>query len=189
MISLKEVSYGIYGAWRLAHRDRSGMAYFDRTPRGAIRSFYAALIAAPGYGLLTLIDLMGHPSQAAWTTIAAVETISYAVTWTALPLVVYELTRFVGSSERFADFLVAYNWCVVLQVAFFLPVAALAASGFVPHGMATLAVVGAWMLLLVYEGFVARVALDSTLALAIAVVAIDVVISFTVDNTVNALLY
>jgi len=34
MLSLPEIAAGLAGAWRLAHFDGGGMAYFDRTVEG-----------------------------------------------------------------------------------------------------------------------------------------------------------
>ena len=188
MITLAETASGLYGAWRLAHADRTGMAYFDRTPRGAVRSFYAALIAAPGFALITLIDLSGHPPSASWPTILIVEIIGYVISWTALPAAVFELSRLVGRGERFVDFLVAYNWCFVLQVAFFLPVAALAASGLVPENLSSAGLMATYILLLIYEGYIARVSLDVTIALAVAVVGLDICLSYLIDAAISAIL-
>ena len=42
MITAREVSYGLFGAWRLAHLDRRGMEYFDTSIDGFWRSFWAA---------------------------------------------------------------------------------------------------------------------------------------------------
>ena len=47
MISPREITLGLYGAFRLALLDVRGMAYFNCTEAGFWRSFTAAAIAAP----------------------------------------------------------------------------------------------------------------------------------------------
>ena len=42
-----EIAYGIYGAWRLARLDVTGMEVFDRTVAGFWKSFFAAVLVAP----------------------------------------------------------------------------------------------------------------------------------------------
>ena len=46
-LTARETVYSIFGAYRLAMLDKSGLSYLDRSPEGAIRSFYAALIVLP----------------------------------------------------------------------------------------------------------------------------------------------
>jgi hypothetical protein len=83
---------------------------------------------------------------------------------------------------------VALNWSVTIQVALSLPVHLIAASGLLPPGLATLALLVVLGVTLFYEGFVARTALEIPPPLAALVVAIDFIISFVVDKLVDAML-
>ena len=38
----REIVFGLYGAWRLAHLDRGGLGYFDASVEGFWKSFFAA---------------------------------------------------------------------------------------------------------------------------------------------------
>ncbi|MDX2142565.1 MAG: hypothetical protein SFV19_04360 [Rhodospirillaceae bacterium] len=62
--SLREIVYGVFGAWRLARLDRSAMVHFDRTVEGFWKSFFAAAIVAPAYLILVATDLAERDSQA-----------------------------------------------------------------------------------------------------------------------------
>ena len=57
MITPVEVVYATYGAWRLARFDCQGLQYFDNTPEAFWRSFYAAVIVAPPFAVLTALQL------------------------------------------------------------------------------------------------------------------------------------
>ena len=54
--SVTEIAYALYGAWRLARLDSGGMGYFDRSIAGFWKSFFAALLVAPGHILLLVIE-------------------------------------------------------------------------------------------------------------------------------------
>ena len=47
MVSLRELSIAMFGAWRFATLDRSAVQFFDNTPEAFWRSFNAALVALP----------------------------------------------------------------------------------------------------------------------------------------------
>ena len=87
MLTLTEVSHGLYGAWRLAWRDKQAMKWFDCTREGAIRSFWAAAICYPGFVVLLLLRLSPTDLTApAVYRILLVESIGYVVGWCAYPL-------------------------------------------------------------------------------------------------------
>ena len=55
MVTSREVVAALYGAYRLARFDPSGLALFDATIAGFSRSFFAAVLVAPVYLVLLLI--------------------------------------------------------------------------------------------------------------------------------------
>src|SRR5262249_10244739 len=105
MVTLREVSFGMYGAWRLALLDRGAMLWFDRTVGGVWRSFWAAAISYPGFLILLLARL--DPAQieaAGLPRILLVETIGYVVGWTAYPVVAIPFCRWLAPEERALGF-------------------------------------------------------------------------------------
>ena len=58
MPSLQEITASIYGAWRLALLDRSGMNWFNHSIEGFWRSFFVALLIAPLAGLMVGFQLI-----------------------------------------------------------------------------------------------------------------------------------
>ena len=53
----EEVLHSLYGAYRLAFLDRSGMSHFNLSVDGFWRSFFAAVLVAPGFALLVVQEL------------------------------------------------------------------------------------------------------------------------------------
>lgn len=175
----REVAYALFGAYRLAHLDSSGLQYFNATVEGFWRSFLAALIVAPGYVILIGLELGQLPETASldWGGIALVQAIAYAINWTAFPLAMYYLAGRIGRQAEYVGYIVAYNWASVLQMAVMLPAVALQAM--LPEGVGGLIVLPVVALTAAYQWFIARTALRVGGGAAAGVVGLDFALSFT----------
>lgn len=173
MITLADVIRGVMGAWRLARRDPSGMAWFDASPRGYWQSFWAAAVVAPAFLILDLAD--GSFNQEYGLRQAIVQMIAYVIDWTAFPLVMIWVTETMGKWPRYRGYIVAYNWSGVVQVAVLFPLAMLAIL--VPGNATLILAQMAGLVMLVYRAYVAHVALDVRFGIAAGVVFLDVVMS------------
>ena len=184
--SLREVSNGMYGAWRLACLDSAAMNWFARGVEGVWRSFWAAAIAYPGFVLL--VSLMVPPEQWAESggfRIMLVESIGYVVSWTAFPLIMLPFCRWLERDEQCLDFITAYNWSQVLQTV-------LALVGLIAFRFLSLAAgLPVYLVLLIarliYEWFIARTALEAGGVAATTVVLIDLVLSEAVAQVTQSL--
>ncbi len=58
MITFHEAARSLYGAYRLARFDPSGMAYMDTSVRGFWNSFYAAVATLPFFLVLLVVDYL-----------------------------------------------------------------------------------------------------------------------------------
>src|ERR1051325_9768589 len=111
-----EVQLAVGGALKLAPGDARGLGFFDLSIDGVWRSFRAAPVCYPMY--LSLLALRVPESQwaaAGLGRILAVETVAFVISWTAFPLVMQPVSRFLGRESRFIAFMGAYNWCQVPQ--------------------------------------------------------------------------
>jgi hypothetical protein len=188
VVSLREVSNGMYGAWRLARLDAGAMAWFDRSAHGVWRSFWAMAITYPGFLVLLTLRPMPTPDQA-WAApslrLVLVESIGYVIAWTAFLLIVIEFCRWIRRERECLDFIIAYNWSQVLQTGLWLAVAVLASPlAPVPAAVVHLA---AWAALIGYEWFIARVALGAGALVATAVVLLDLVLAMSVGEVAQSL--
>lgn len=174
MIGPRELAMAIYGVCRLAALDRSAVQYFENTEEAFWKSFNAAIIALPGYVLLTLLVLVEQPVEASGMRIAAVEGISYAIGWVLFPLVMVSFTEAANCRKDYFRFLSAWNWSAVLQVYFLLAVTAFGASGTLPQELSALVGLTAVLALLFYQGFIAHAMLGVRPAIAALIVAIDI---------------
>jgi hypothetical protein len=201
MITAREVVYGLFGAWRLARFDPVGLQYFDRSREGFWRSFWAAVIAAPGYAILIYLRLaerlsvdapaaMGvaqPPITAGPLRLALIEGIAYVVGWVAFPLTAWYLVSALGRAERYFGYIVAYNWASLVPVGAYLLMGLIGALGVLPdliEMVLSLAVTG---YILVYLHYIARTALGIEALPAAGLVFIDVLIAILLSSVVEGL--
>jgi len=184
MITLKEVTAALTGVVYLAKGDIVGLAYFDDSERGFWRSFWAALIVAPAWVLLLALD--EEPMAAGPLRMIVVQTIDYALLWTAFPLILYELLNRTGRTQRFCLYMSIHNWASVVETPIMLFAAAFATA--VPGPVAGLVPLLAMALIFAYEWFIARVGLAVGLGTAAGIAAMDFVLSMIVQLVADGML-
>ena len=195
----EEVLRSLYGAYLLARMDRSGMSHFDLSIDGFWRSFFAAVLVAPGYALLVAQKLMDRvepvpedrPSAIAvqqydlgWVLL--VQTLAYLIGWAAFPLAAAVVTWALSLGRHYVPLVVASNWAAVIQIGLFL--VALALSIILPSPLAGLVLTVATMSILFYQWFVVRTALQSTGGIALALVLLDLLLNTVINLTAERLL-
>jgi hypothetical protein len=185
---LVEVQLAVGGALRLACGDRRGLGFFDASLDGFWRSFRAAAICYPMYlFLLGMRIASAEWAAAGWPTVVLVETIAYAISWVAFPLLMLHLAHFFGRDHRFLAFMVAYNWSQIPQTVLLTIIGLDATTGLLPANFVHFAEAVATIAVLVYEWYIARVALTVSGAQAALVVVIDVVLGSALGRVAHAL--
>jgi hypothetical protein len=183
-----EMQTAIGGALRLACGDRRALGLFDTSIEGFWRSFRAALICYPMYLVLVLIRVTPAQWAAAGVPrIIVVETLAYVIAWTAFPLLIMQLASWLDRPQRFLPFMVAYNWSQIPQTALITIVAVDRATGVFPPGAAQFAELAATIAVLVYEWYIARVALMVTGIQATLVVVLDIVLGVSLGRAAQIL--
>ena len=175
--SLREVSSGVYGAWRLARFDTGAMRWFDRGPDGVTRSFWAGILCFPGFIALLALRVSPHDwSHFGVGHILLVESIGYLVGWCAYPLAALGFCRLIGREGGGYDYVTAYNWSQILETGLFILVGLVAALHLLSDQAAGILSGVALLLVLIYEWFIARVATGAGGLPATALVLIDLVL-------------
>ena len=187
-LTAREAVYSIFGVYRLALLDKSGLSYLDRSPEGALRSFHAALIVLPAYALLVILRLWDILPEVSLFRFIAVEGLAYVISWTAFPLVMFYISGLLDRSGRYFEFLSAYNWSSVIQMGLYLPVVAIADSGLVPEGLGEGLVLIVTMLVLIYQWFIARTTLDINGGSAAGIVLLDMILAVFITGTADGML-
>jgi hypothetical protein len=185
VLTLREASYALFGAWRLAHFDVQGAAYFDRSPDGALRSFWAAAILLPAYAVMVLMYLADHPPALGWTGLIFVYGLEYVLRWTAFPVAMIWLTRLLDCEARYFGWLAMYNWSQVLATLAILPLSAVISGGLLPEPVLYLLGPAVYIALFAYLWFIARAGLGIGPLSAIGVVLTDLTLSELIGSIAN----
>lgn len=175
-----EVAYGIYGAWRLAHFDRAGLVHFRRDAEGFWNSFFAGVLVAPAYAILMALHVSEMELTADAASVVLIHGLAYVISWVAFPLIAFHICEAMGREDEWLGFVVALNWSKVIQMAAYLPVAAIAATAVMGATLGGLLTFGVSIAILVYQWFVTRSALDSTGAAAAGLVGLDLVLGLAI---------
>ncbi|KIL96827.1 Permeases of the major facilitator superfamily [Paramagnetospirillum magnetotacticum MS-1] len=183
MITAGEIIAGVFGAWRLARRDPTGLIWFDSSPRGFVNSFWGPALILPGFLVLQTLD---GTFETDLLRPLAVELIAYVIGCVSFPLAMSHISEGLERSHLYTRFVVAYNWSQVIQMAVLLP------AGLLIHlapsdGMAMLNM-AATIVVLVYQAYVAHQALDVKPASAGLLVLLDLSLGALIQMIANRLM-
>jgi hypothetical protein len=184
MPGANEVMRSVYGAWRLARLDPGGMNAFDLTVDGFWRSFFAMVLVAPAYVLLAAQKYAALAEPVGVFRVLVVESLGYVVGWAAFPIAAILLTRLLGLARLYVPLVVATNWAAVIQIAVFM--AAVVLARLLGEGAGALLMLAVTILLVAYQWFVIRTALDTTGANAFGLLAVDLLLSAIVNVLTDA---
>lgn len=179
---VREAIVSLYGAFRLARLDARGLELFDRTDAGALRSFAAAVPVLPCYLLATLMLAPSQPPAASPLRWLSVQAIAYVLSWVAYPVAAESLTRVMGCRSRFAGYLSAYNWSMVLQNVALLPLTLLTILQVLPDDVMQFLWLAAIAAIMGWLWFIARSALAVGGLAAAGLVVVDELISMLIDS-------
>lgn len=160
MITINEIGSAIYGAYRLARRDSGGMAYFDRTREGAIRSFYAAGLLLPFHAIIVLGRWWEDMAILSVQRMVAIESLAYVIGWTVFPVLMIWIARSIDRSDRYFDFLVAYNWASLVTIVVRFPLFVFRRLELLPGLVTDILVLVLLVVLLIYRWYVLKTALS-----------------------------
>ncbi|WP_137388842.1 hypothetical protein [Rhodoligotrophos defluvii] len=175
MISSEEFSAAMRGTWRLLNRDTGGYGDFNVSMEGLRNSFTAIVIVAPIY--LFIIATSNNLATPPQPTSYGRELLALLVEWAAFIGLAVVLVRLLGLAGRLVPFLIAYNWSAVFIVFSMVPPALLSRYGLLGANGLVVASIAVTLVALYFRWFIARTALATTAGVALALTAIDVIIS------------
>lgn len=190
MVTARDLSYGLYVAWRFVLLDRSAMQYVDNSVDGFWKSFFAAVIVAPAYLIVAALVYFktDAPLQAGFVEIVIVQATAYVMSWVAFPLAMATVSELLQRGERYIGYIVAYNWAQVVVMAVSLPVILLVAASGVPLDEPNAMRSVVFFAVAFYLWFIARTALSISGWAAAGIVALDLILAQTIDKTAYLLL-
>ena len=131
MPSWIELRLAVLGLLRLARFDGDFQRFFDRSPNGALRSFWVAPIVLP-YSVLAITQsgLLERVGDMAQFTITMA--IGYTVLWVLPPAILTWVAPLIGRDAEMPGCITVYNWMSLLTATTGLPLIALRMAGVAP---------------------------------------------------------
>ena len=181
----------LHGAWQVMFGRPGGLARLDVSLEGFWRSFAAIVLVAP-FAFIALIS--GGPLLSGTGTPHALDgsaltlnAIALLVDWFSFPLVFAFLARPFGLSARYVPFIVARNWASVIIGAMVGILHALHILGVVPSLVMPFALIAATAIALRFSYVIVRTTLVVSVAMALPIVILDLVLSLVVWSVFDRL--
>jgi hypothetical protein len=180
MPSLDDIVRYVVGASLLLRNDERGMAAFDVSLEGFIKSFTAALVVLPIFAFVHFVQSreIGMDATPMGLAIAA-----YAAQWFAFPLTAAALAKLLHREAHFVPYVVAANWASIIQIGLVAVVVLL--GTLLSPGIAGLLLLVTTLGLLVYDFFIARIAFHTPGIDGGAVVVVQLLVSMLVQHLVT----
>ena len=187
--SRAELAAAIAGLGLLLRGDPRALLQYDFSEAGFWRSFRWPLITLLAYVVLMQPDA---GERAVWDDnlvgYAIARGVEFLLAWFAYLLLLAGLSRFFGLGDRFAVFVVLYNWAQAITTGATLPLLALSAFGLSGPGILqgwSTALLLAWLYIVAR---IARIGLGATWSLALAAAMLDLLVSILLHRVIDTLL-
>ncbi len=181
---LKSIRDNLAGAFEIMLGRPEGLNRLDTSIDGFWRSFGAVVLVAP-FAFLSILSqetLTGPGATTAQITGArlTLDGIALVVDWFTFPLVFAILARPFGLGSHYVPFIVARNWASVVIAAMVSVVHALHLLGVLPGTVMPYALLVAIAVSLRLSYVIVRTTLFVSMALALPIVILDLVLSLTI---------
>jgi hypothetical protein len=164
--SQAETLRSIYAVWRLLRADRSAVALLDDSPEGFVKSFFAAVLVLPLWVLHEWMQLSDEQIAPGALGLVAIEGLTYAISWMAFPVAMIFVSEAMNRGLHYYRHIVAWNWAVVIQAIFVVPLAVIATEVEALTGLLLFAQIAIFL----YQWYVTRTTLEIDAFPAIGVV-------------------
>ena len=177
-MTIRDAAAVIWGLARILRLDANGFAAFRADLAGFWQSFLAALIVMPFF-LLTLAVHMAEGGEERPVHYVLAQLIAYGVGWVLYPLLMVYIADHLDRGGRYFAYMVPYNWFHVVQSAVLFPIPLI---GLVNQDMAAFLVLMGLSAAMMYRWFIASRTLQIDGMTAVALVAIDFLLSLLVSG-------
>lgn len=185
MPSLAEITSALVGSVRLARGDAAALGHFNMSVEGFWRSFAAIILVAPIY---LAISSLSPDAGAAEVAPAPVRLFILAVEWVAFPLAMVLVARLLDLQQRYAGYIIVYNWSSVPAMAVLLPPFLLYSLGLIgPQALFSL-FIALSLAVAYYRWLIARITLEIGGGVAAGIVVFDFAVSLLAGTLTQRLI-
>lgn len=187
MLTRQYLSSVFRGTLRVARLRADGIALFEDTAAGFWRSFWAAGLLTPLFLVTLWLEASHIEDGSAATRLVLLQTIAYVINWVAYPLLMVHVADLLQRWPNYYRYMVAYNWFRLVEAAAIYPLVLLAAAGIVNLDALAFFSLMALSAMLLYDWFIAKVALDVDGGTAAGLVLIAFLLSLVIRGVAERL--
>lgn len=197
MPSTQEIQSSVRGALRLFLFDPRGVAAFNVSIEGFWHSFFAAVLAAPIYFAVVVIEhdlakqlvditVMNEPLvvPSLRETLTA-EAVGYPLSFVAFPIAMIGLSRLLKVTGRYVPYIIAYNWSSIVVVTLRLLPLVLFSAGIVGAQATTTPIFVSFLAIMIYRWYLARAVLGVSGITAFGLVIIDLLLMILIASVTD----
>jgi len=184
----RDIISALYGTLRLGLMDSRGMQFLDLSEQGFWRSFYAAALIAPFYGLLLVLRHQHGLESAPLPRLFSVEVITYVMAWVVFPLIMEPLLKLIDRDNKYVALIVAYNWSSIWQNLLYLPVSILGVAGIMDPETANGLGLILFGIIMTYSWVVIKTVLEVPALTATAIVVLDLTVAILINSISGSML-
>jgi hypothetical protein len=122
MVNGKEITWSLYGTYKIARLDPDALQYFNISASGFYRSFVAIFLAIPFFLFENSIDYKKIETATSFVPFLIILGIALAASWLTYLFVAGLVTRLMGNLQKFTVFVIVYNWSQLALIVFWLPI-------------------------------------------------------------------
>jgi hypothetical protein len=194
MPTAQEIRSSLRGAFRLFLFDPQGVASFNVSIEGFWHSFFAAVLIAPAYFAVVIIErdlanglidaslVNGPVSVPSLRETLVAEAFAYPAYVVAFPIAMVGLARLLKLTGRYVPYVIAYNWSSVVVISLRLLPLVLYSSGLLGAEAAATPIFASFLAVLIYRWYLARVVLGVGGPTAFALVLIDLMLMLLIES-------
>ncbi|MAZ02079.1 MAG: hypothetical protein CMN56_02965 [Sneathiella sp.] len=182
MVSLREITSSLYGAYMLARRNPDALSYFNISTEGFYHSFAAMLLAVPLFIFENAIDYKSIGTETSLISFLFLLCFALWISWGAYLAVMAILARFMGFSDRYSVFVIVYNWVQLALIIVWFPLSIIA-SGILPVELASGINLVFIVITYAYLWYIIRVTLNVTGGIAVGFAFIEFLVVILIQAT------
>lgn len=122
MVNGKEITWSLYGTYKIARLDPDALQYFNISASGFYRSFAAIFLAIPFFLFENSIDYKKIETATSFVPFLIILGIALAASWLTYLFVAGLVTRLMGNLQKFTVFVIVYNWSQLALIVVWLPI-------------------------------------------------------------------
>ena len=117
MPNLKEITWSLYGCYKLAIRDKDALSFFNFSASGFWASFSAVFLALFLTAIQELMKSRYFPDDTDVFQFIILIVLAITVSWIFYLAAVGLVSKYMGFSQNYSAFIIVYNWSQLAVIA------------------------------------------------------------------------